>query len=454
MNKEAMFLQPEKTVEKPMQIQEQIERRSIEVLPEMLENYNSIHENPELGGQEFETAKKVKEYLEKLNIEILGEGIGGAGLVARIAGDKNGPTIALRADMDALLVEEDKNNSPRSNKDGVMHACGHDLHTVGLMGGAKIINELAQAGELPGNVILLFQSNEDQAISKQSGAVQIVKFLEKSGLRSDIKAFFAMHAFSMLERGEVVLADKRQTAGIGFVDVKLSARGGHGIDIKTLPDIDYMLSAMKLKIADEFENNWLKGEGIIDSMAPKTDFKAENIMLSAGERKWVLRITAENYKEVSVEAIAKIKEIAQQVIDSHLSAVKSRIDATGAKRSDEDLVVNVEIKSKQNYRPIMHRDQDLVGVANDTAAEMLPNFQRHNRDIPAGEDFSFYLEDFRGQEIPGVFMLVGAANSAKGYEKKPHHSSVFSVDPEVTKDLAGLHADFAVRALEYLKKKK
>lgn len=447
------FLKSTETEEGKNEKQEKLDfilKKSKELDPEILENYSHFHKNPELGGEEFETAKRVEEYLNSLGIEILGKGIGGTGIVARIDGKKEkGSTIALRADMDALLIENKETKTTEK-----MHACGHDANTAGLMGAAKILKEMAGNGKLEGDVVLLFQPNEEKAKSRKTGAVQMVKFLEKEGLRDKIKAFLGLHLFSQIERGNVWLSDDIQMAGSGFVDIKLKSRGGHGMDIKTRPDLDLILSSIKKDLSENetLLNYYKNDEALVDSMGPKNEAKADNVMLSEGNRTFVLRITSHDYKNISKGINKTIKDEVAKIVKDNIEKAKSLATLKGAARSEEDMSVEIDIDVKPNYRPVIHRDQNLVNIASDSAAAVVKNFNRINKSSPASEDFSFYLEEFRGKEIPGIFLMLGAANSEKGL-KGPHHSPDFKFDTEVIKDLSAVYSNFAVNAIESLNKK-
>jgi amidohydrolase len=416
--------------------------------------YNTIHENPEVGGEEFETAKLIKDFLQNLGVEIVGENIGGTGIVARISGNA-GPTIALRADMDALLQQENEANFPKSKKEGVMHACGHDANTAALLGAAKILKNLADTQKLDGNVILLFQPNEDKAVKNKSGAVEMVRFLEKSGLRQEIKAFFGQHVFSPLERGQILLADDMQMAGSGFFDLKVRAKGGHGSEAKILPDLDFILSDIKIKVSQAMEKYWEEDSAVVESMGPKISKPvADNTLLSEGGRTWILRIKSPEFKNISEEAYAEIRRIITESINDHVAAVKGRAELKGLPTDGENMTVEVEMKIRPNYRPVFHRDENLVKLADQSAGQSLDKYQRINQGIMGSEDFSFYLESFRDRQIDGVFVLVGAANSAAGYEKAAHHSPDFRFDPAALSDMSTLHTMFTLNCLEYLKNKK
>ena len=431
-----------------------IKERVVEMMPELLEEFKTIHENPELGGEEFETAKLVKNALTKMGITILAEGLGGAGIVAEIVGKEDGPTIALRADMDALQLSENPEHEIKSKIPGKMHACGHDVHTASLLGATKILKEMADDGQLNGRVVVIFQSNEEKAINRASGSIPVIKYLEKNEIRQHIKSFFALHVLAMLERGTVLLSDDVQYAGSSFVDVKLKTVGGHGSEIKILPDIDYILSDIKVKVADALEEYWQKDEAIIDSMAPKTTHEADNIILSSGGRSWIVRVVSEDYKRISKEVHDKIKQIIQNSVSSHVTKTIERAESKDQMKPASNYDVELDISIKPHTRPTIHRDQKLVDIVSDSGRDILDKFIRINKKSLATDDFSFFLEEFRGLEIPGVYMAVGGANIEKGIPTKTHHSPDFAVDPEAIGDLVGIHVATALNSLEYFNQSK
>ncbi|MBA3046908.1 amidohydrolase [Patescibacteria group bacterium] len=449
--RETISNQPSSQVEKQKNKTESLDfilEKSKELGPEMIENYREIHENPELGGEEFETARKVKDYLQNLSIEIVGEGIGGSGIIARIKGKEGGPTIALRADMDALPVQEAESNSPRSQKDGVMHACGHDSHTAALMGAAKMLKELADKGELNGSSILLFQPSEEKAHQKESGAVQMIKFLEKSGLRKNIDAFLGLHVFNSLERGQVQLKEGVQLASSGEVDVILKGPGGHIINAYDTPSLHHIFSKLTLRLEEMFKPMEKKEEALVASARTKYAGTGYNILPAEAESTWVVRVTSPHFKEISKSIEADIKRIANEVVAEHLKEIKEETGRTDIGN------VDILIKKRPGYRPVVHRSPELVGIADKSAEQVIDNYQKNEKLLMGGEDFSFYLENFQGKEIPGVFAMIGSANPEKGYPKTAHHTPDFKIDPDAIKDLAALYSNFTVNAIEYFKEKR
>jgi len=430
---------------------EQIKERARELQAEMEEHYEDFHENPELGGQEVETARKIEEYLKSLGVEIVGDHIGlerpnedpkkafhGTGIVARIAGKEGGPMIALRADMDALPIKENADNPVRSNKDGVMHGCGHDLHSAGLMGAAKILKELADQGKLDGEVLLMFQPSEEKAFQKESGAVQMIKFLEKNGLRDKIKAFFGAHGMRDLERGKVNIKEGVEMASSGEVDITLSASGGHIMHAYDVPNLNFIFSDITARLEKIFRPLAEENKALVASGRTSYEGKGYNVLPAAAESTWVIRITSELYKQMSKDVLAQIKQVIEEVI---------------AERKFSDKV-KVGIKNRPGYRPVTARSPELVEVARNSASQSVENYQPVSKTLLGGEDFSFYLEKLKNKEIPGVFAMVGGANPEKGIPKGSHHTPDFRLDPEMIHELAALHSTFAVNAIEHYNKVK
>ncbi|MDO8443943.1 MAG: M20 family metallopeptidase [bacterium] len=417
-----------------------IRERAAELAPEMIDIQTDIHKNPELGGEEVRTAGKVVEYLRSLGIEVIGQNIGlstgegedhfrGTGVVGLIRGNGNGKTVALRADMDALPVQEVGTNEPRSAVDGKMHGCGHDVHTASLLGAAKMLQELAQKGQLDGDVLLIFQPSEEKTHQKESGAVQIVRFLEENGWRDKIGAFLGLHVFRSIERGMIRVKEGVHMASSGEIEIKLHASGGHIMNAYEIPNLNVIFSRLTVRLDEVFRPIYEQKKGLIASGRTEFSGKGYNVLPAQGESTWVVRIADPLYREISKDALNQIRTIVQE------EAVRSGL-------GKED----IEVVPRQGYRPVIHRDAELVHMVREAASEVLPNYQlspQSDQVMFAGEDFSTYLELLRGRQINGVFVQVGGANPAEGIPTGPHHAPDFRVDPNSTVDLAEIYANFA-----------
>jgi len=419
----------------------EVVKRAQEIQPEIKALYEDFHENPELGGQEIETSKKIADYLESLDIEIADSHVGiekkddndkvistGTGVIAIVHGLDRSRSVALRADIDALPVDEDPKNSVKSKKEHLMHACGHDIHTAALLGAAKILKELADKGELPTDVVLLFQPSEEKTFQKESGAVQMIKKLEELGIRKNIEAFFGQHVTPSFEMGKVNIKEGIQVASSGEIDITLKTKGGHVADVYEIPNVNRIFSEINTKLYDIFEPLFKKNQSIVANTRVDYPRGGYNIVPSEGKSTWVVRISSENYKKISKDVLQQIKEV---------------VTSTVEKYSNKD-EVSVKIDTRLGYRPIVHRDPALVNIVRDSAKQVIKDATLTDNFLAAGEDFSFYPEDFRGKQIPGAFAMVGSANPENGFPIMNHHTNNFKVDPDVLKDMASLHVAFVL----------
>lgn len=181
---------------------------------ELVEIRHYLHENPELSEAEFETTAFLTKELEKIDVKILPSNLT-SGIIAQIG--SGNPVIALRADIDALPILEETKLKFASKNDGIMHACGHDLHMTSLLGAAKILK--ARENELNGTVKFIFQPAEEIGLGAK-------KMLE-TGLLDDVQAFVGYHNMPHLEAGKIVLREKGVMAAVERFAVKITGKGSH-----------------------------------------------------------------------------------------------------------------------------------------------------------------------------------------------------------------------------------
>ncbi|MBP1693092.1 MAG: peptidase family protein [Chloroflexi bacterium] len=189
---------------------------------QMIEWRRKIHRYPELGFQEFQTAATVQKVLTDLGIENH-SGIAKTGVIGQIFGGE-GPVIALRADMDALPIQEINGTDYDSSRPGIMHACGHDSHTAMLLGAAMILKELSDSGNLPGNVRLLFQPSEEwQDEEGKSGGMRMVD----EGALDGVDAVFGLHVDPANPVGLVSTRPGPMMAAADTFKIVIRGNGGH-----------------------------------------------------------------------------------------------------------------------------------------------------------------------------------------------------------------------------------
>jgi amidohydrolase len=185
---------------------------------EMVDIRRYLHQHPELSFQEVNTAAYVKSYYEKLGIEVRGN-VGGNGVVAKIHGGKPGKTVALRADFDALPIQDEKNVPYKSQVPGVMHACGHDGHTAALLVLAKVLNEMK--GSLPGTYVMIHQHAEEYA---PGGAIAMIE----DGCLEGVDVIFGTHLWATEPAGTIQYRIGPIMAAADRFEVTIQGKGGHG----------------------------------------------------------------------------------------------------------------------------------------------------------------------------------------------------------------------------------
>ena len=199
----------------------EIMARAQAIQEQLIDWRRTIHATPELSFTEVETARLVQSVLHDLGIEAE-TGIAETGVVGHIEGAA-GPTVGLRADMDALPILEANGTEFDSQRPGIMHACGHDAHTAILMGAATILKGFADEGRLPGNIKLLFQPSEENVDTDgKSGAVRMIE----DGAMNGIDAVFGLHVDSGTEIGQVSTRAGGMMAAGDEVEIIVRGKGG------------------------------------------------------------------------------------------------------------------------------------------------------------------------------------------------------------------------------------
>lgn len=189
-----------------------------------------LHEHPELSFQEVETTKKIRRWLEEEQIEILDVPQLETGVIAEIKGREDGPVIAIRADIDALPIQEQTNLPFASKVDGTMHACGHDFHTASIIGTAMLLNQ--RRAELKGTVRFIFQPAEEIA----AGARKVIE----AGVLDGVSAIFGMHNKPDLPVGTIGVKEGPLMASVDRFEIVIKGKGGHaGIPNNSIDPIGY-----------------------------------------------------------------------------------------------------------------------------------------------------------------------------------------------------------------------
>lgn len=370
---------------------------------ELTEIRRKLHSEPELSWEEFNTSSFVSEYLNQLGIE--NRKTEPTGVIAEIKGGKPGKTVALRADMDALSVEELNIDLPYASKEvGKMHACGHDAHTSMLLIAAKALNEVKD--EIPGNVRLIFQPAEEVA----TGAKEMVK----QGAVEGVDHAFGIHIWSQMPTHKVACSPGPSFASADIFTVTFKGRGGHG----AMPQ-DCIDAAI---VASSFVMN-------VQSVVSRTIDPQNPAVLTVGKMVVGTRfnIIAENAViEGTVRCFdPKTRDHIEKQLQIYAENVANIYGAT----AEVDYFRGTQAVINNEYSAKLVQKVAAEAFGEDVVYDEKPTM--------GGEDFSFYLD-----EVPGSFALVGAGNPEKDTEWAHHHGK-FNVDEDALATGAELYAQFA-----------
>lgn len=367
-----------------------------------------LHANPELSFQEFETSKYVKIALENIGISKI-EHKANTGLVALIEGKNPSiKTIALRADMDALPIKELNNVAYKSKNEGVMHACGHDVHTSCLLGAAQILFNLRN--EFEGTIKLIFQPGEEKL---PGGASMMIK--EGVLKNPDASAIIGQHVMPLIPVGKVGFKSGLYMASTDELYVKVIGKGGHG----AMPqlNIDPVVIAAQIIIS-------------LQQIISRVSSPIIPSVLSFGK---VIANGATNVipNEVTMEGTFRTLDEKWR-IEAHDKMVKM------ATMIAESMGGKCEFEVRKGY-PFLHNDETITANAKQHAIDFLGAENVLDLDIwMAAEDFAYY-----SQIIPACFYRLGTRNEEKGIISSVH-TPTFDIDENALEIGSGLMAYLAI----------
>ncbi len=358
----------------------------------LVEVRRTIHMNPELGFEEVETSKLVAGWLDKFGLQVR-TGVATTGVVGLLKGAKGGKTVAIRADMDALPLEEANDVPYRSRVKGKMHACGHDGHVTILLGVARLFSGIQE--QVKGNIKWLFQPAEEGG---GGGRVMV----EEGVLENPkVDAVFGAHLFPDLAMGKVGIHEKEGLAATDRVVITIRGKGGHG----AYPHLtrDPILAAGHLITQ-------------IHTIVSRSIGPLDSAVITIGK---VSGGTAFNIIPDEVELLGTVRSLTSAVRDD----LKKRLEevARGVARSFD---LDCQVDFQYGYPALVNNPE----MSHLVAAACGRGIGRENVEFlkpsMGGEDFAYYL-----QEVPGSFFRLGCRNEAKGIVH-PFHSSRFEMDED------------------------
>ncbi|MYL42812.1 amidohydrolase [Virgibacillus massiliensis] len=353
----------------------------------MVEIRRYLHQYPEISFHETKTAAFIAGHYKKLGIPYETK-VGGNGVIATLKGGKPGKTIALRADFDALPIQDEKDVPYRSKIDGVMHACGHDGHTATLLSLAKVMKDYQY--ELPGTIVFLHQHAEEYA---PGGAKPIIE----SGAIDHVDAVFGTHLWATTPLGVLQTSKQAFMAGADRFELTIQGKGGHGAYPHETKDAIVIGSQLISQL-----------QQIVSRRVDPLDTVVVTVgIFEAGE---AFNVIADKARLVGT--VRYINPTLQDKIISEMEAMIKGVCTSNDATYSFDYI--------KGYPPLINHASE---------AELLLEIARNIEDIKetqevnpsmAGEDFAYYL-----LEKPGAFFFTGAQKHENPY---PHHHPKFDID--------------------------
>ena len=375
------------------------------LVPYLQDIFFQIHKNPELGGEEYQTQALILAELEKMGIDATP--IADTGVLGIIRGGKPGKTVAFRADMDALPVTEETDLPYKSQKNGVMHACGHDSHVAVLLGAAKMLSD--RKDSLCGNVKLFFQPNEEGT----GGAERMIK----AGCMENphVDAVFFGHNTPNLPVGAVTVRSGPTSAASNPFTVTFRGKGTHGAQPHNGTDAIVAACQAVTALQTICSRRTNPTDSIVVSVGAFHAGTAGNIIPETAKLDGMIRT-------LTPQTRARAKEDFRQIVSGIAAAMN----------------VEVDINLREGYAATIN-DDGMTQLMRQSAGKLFGTdnvYTTANAGLGT-EDFGYFLQD-----APGCYYSIGSGNAEKGYPY-PLHNPRFVADPGVLYHGAALYVQSA-----------
>lgn len=379
---------------------------------EMVSIRRYLHENPELSFHEVNTPAYIANYHRDLGLEVR-EGVGGRGVVATLRGAKPGKTVAIRADFDALAIQELNDIPYKSKVDGVMHACGHDGHTATALVLAKALYGMRE--DLHGNIVFIHQFAEEIT---PGGAKPMIE----DGCLDGVDVIFGTHLWAPTPLGDVLVRNGAIMAAADMFDITIKGKGGHGAEPHNSVDA--------IVVASQFINQ-------LQTLISRRVDPLKSAVISVGH------FEAINPFNVIAETVV-LKGTVRTFEEGVRSFIENEIELL-LKSICEGSHATYEYKFTRGYPPVVNHKKETQFLA-DTACQ-IPEVKSVSECAPlmVGEDFAYYLE-----KVPGTFFITGAKNP-EWETVYPHHHPRFNFDEKAMLIAA---KTLGLATLKYLKTSK
>ena len=381
------------------------------IFEEIVTIRRDIHAHPELGMEEYGTAEIIKGFLNKYNIENCS--IANTGVMGIIRGKKDGNTVAIRADIDALPIEEKTELSFKSVHPNKMHACGHDVHTAILLGVGKILKEMEN--ELKGNVKLFFQPAEETV----GGALPMIR----EGCMDNPKVDYVigLHVAVSIPTGSVQFKYNKMNASTDEFILNITGKSGHGAyphdTVDAIVIAGHLITALQTVVSRKTS----PVESIVVSIGTIKGGSGSNIIADRVQMTGTLRALNEIQRKSAKDSIIQLVE-----------NISHSFGGTGL------------VEFTEGYKALVNYDE-IVGILEAKAIELLGKDCVHIANEPSlgAEDFSFFLDDAKG-----AFYNLGCGNMSTDLQYKGHHP-MFLVNEDCIKTGILLQVENAIALLNH-----
>ncbi|BAQ10130.1 amidohydrolase [Bacillus sp. OxB-1] len=345
-----------------------------------------LHMHPELSFQEEKTARYIHDFYADLGVEVK-TGVGGNGVVARVKGGKPGKVVALRADFDALPIQDEKDVPYKSTVPGVMHACGHDGHTAALLQLAKAIHGIREC--LAGEYVFIHQHAEEYA---PGGAKSMIE----AGCLDGVDVIFGTHLWSLIPLGTIEYVIGPAMAAADRFEITVQGAGGHGAAPHQTKDAIVIGSQLVMNLQQIVSRRVNPIESAVVSIGSFVAENAFNIIANSA----AIRGTVRTFTPA-------IRDLVEEEIQRIVAGTAFLNDCT------------ITCDYFRGYPPVVNHQAETEFLK--TVAETIPGVEHVVKTDPfmAGEDFSYYLE-----KVPGTFFFTGAQPA----DVYPHHHPKFDID--------------------------
>ncbi|WP_243387929.1 M20 family metallopeptidase [Bacillus kexueae] len=360
-----------------------------EQFDQMVEWRRHFHQYPELSFQEEKTPAKIAEILTSYGIDVK-TGVGGRGVVGYIKGKKPGKTVALRADFDALAIQDEKEVDYKSKIPGVMHACGHDAHTATLLGVAAYLSERKE--ELQGNVVLIFQFAEEIT---PGGAKPMIE----DGCLEGVDVIFGTHLWATMPVGEIGYRSGALMAAADRFTITIHGKGGHGASPHETIDSIAVGTSLVQQLQQIVSRRLNPLHPAVLTVATFHAGNAFNVIADSATITGTVRTFQPEVQEKIIEEIEKI--------------TKSVCEGANATYS---------LKYEKGYPALVNHPEETAHLVKSAKKWVEENNIHEMEPVMGGEDFAYYL-----QNVPGTFFFTGAGNEEVG-ASYPHHHPKFNID--------------------------